>query len=371
VMGHVGKKRAADEITVAADIADARYLGERPFYVPRNVDKRGRINSVCHFNFDRGDHVRSLFRFARGMPLGEEVTYWLEVHCANCNGEDGIDKKPLSERIDWVATNHSLIQNIANDPDGTFEKWRGVDSPFCFVAACRELAAAWKDPNNFETHLPIGFDGSCNGLQHLAYLARDPKTAYLVNIGPNPDSGIFEHEPQDVYQSIVAKVIELLNLDDDPWARWWLRRFDELGTKKTRKLIKTPAMTYAYSATQGGMRDQIKDVYDGYGSNQPADDQSRPKGRRDGCSYLAGKVIQACKSLLKAPTEVMKYIRDLTKHRLERGLFLEWTTPSGFPVSNRYQEPNIEIVPIYRSGIRVVRHNIADGYKYKIIKRKH
>jgi DNA-directed RNA polymerase len=303
------------------------------------------------------------------MPLDrEEGTFWLEVHCANCNGEDGIDKKPWNDRIDWVARNRSLIQDIANDPDGTFDKWRDVDSPFCFVAACRELAAAWKDPNNFETHLPIGFDGSCNGLQHLALIARDPETAYMVNIGPNPDTGIWPHEPQDVYASIIAKVIELLNADDEPWARWWLRRFDELGAKKTRKLIKTPAMTYAYSATQGGMRDQIKDVYDG--SNQPAFDESRPRGKRDGCSYLAGKVIQACASLLKAPTEVMNYIRMLTKHRMDRGLFLEWMTPSEFPVSNRYQEPKFETVAIYRSGVRVVRHKFADGNKYKIIKQK-
>jgi DNA-directed RNA polymerase, mitochondrial len=367
VMGRAGDKREAGEMTVAADVGDARYIGDRPFYIPRNCDKRGRINSICHFNFDRGDHVRSLFRFARGMNLDrEEGTFWLEVHCANCHGET--DKRSWRERINWVAKNRHFIERVAADPEGTFELWRHTDSPFCFVAACRELAAAWSDLENFETHLPIGFDGSCNGLQHLALIARDPKTAYMVNVGPNPADGRWPNAPQDVYASVIAETARLLEADDEHWARWWLRRFDELGDKKTRKLIKTPAMTYAYSATQGGMRDQIKEVYKDFGS--PPYDKALPEGRRDGCSYLAGKIIEACRELLQEPTKVMEYIRHLAQHRMDRGLFLEWTTPGGFPVSNRYQKSRELTVNIMRSGVRLARHDIADGVWHKIKKQK-
>jgi hypothetical protein len=60
VMDHTGDQREADERTVIADVGDAKYIGDRSFYIPRNCDKRDRINSVCHFSFDRGDHVRSL-----------------------------------------------------------------------------------------------------------------------------------------------------------------------------------------------------------------------------------------------------------------------------------------------------------------------
>jgi DNA-directed RNA polymerase len=372
VMGHDGAKRDADEMTVAADAGDARYIGDRRFYIPRNCDKRGRINSVCHFNFDRGDHVRSLFRFARGMNLDrEEGTFWLEVHCANCNGEGGIDKRPWRERINWVVRNRHFIERIADDPDGTFEQWKDVDSPFCFVAACRELVTAWKDPENFETHFPIGFDGSCNGLQHLALMARDPKTAYLVNVGPNPADGKWPNEPQDVYASVIATTIRLLEADDEHWARWWLRHFNELGDKKTRKLIKTPAMTYAYSATQGGMRDQILEVYRNLpGVTDYPCDKTRLEGKWDGCSYLAGKIIEACRELLPGPTEAMECIRQLAEHRMDRGLFLEWTSPSSFPVSNRYQKSRTKTVNIMRSGVRLMRHNIADGVWHKIMKRK-
>jgi DNA-directed RNA polymerase len=362
VMGHVYQQRWDDERTIADDIRTAKYIGERAFYIPRNCDKRGRIYSVCHFNFDRSDHVRSLFRFARGMNLDrEEQTFWLEVHCANCHGET--DKGSWRERINWVARNRQLIEKIAADPEGTFDLWRQTESPFCFVAACRELVAAWDDPENFQTHLPIGFDGSCNGLQHLALIARDPKTGYMVNVYPD-SAGNWPNRPQDVYADVIAATIRLLEADDEQWARWWLRRFKDLGEKKARKLIKTPAMTYAYSATQGGMADQIRDVYDG--SNQPAYDGARPAGRRDGCYYLAGKIIEACREVLQEPTGVMEYIQHLARLRA----VLEWTTPSGFPVLNRYHEPKEpETINLKTYGVRV-RHDIAIAFKDEIWRAK-
>jgi DNA-directed RNA polymerase len=374
VMGRIGQQRRDDEWQVADDIRTAKYIGDRLFYIDRNVDKRGRINSVPHFNFDnRGDHVRSMLRFARGMELDRaEGTQWLEVHCANCNGENGIDKRPWDERINWVARNRELIQKIADDPEGTFELWRGVDSPFCFVAACRELAAAWKDPENFETHLPIGFDGSCNGLQHLALIARDPETAFMVNVGPHPETGVWPRDPQDVYGLVVAETKKLLLADTNPWASWWISRFKDLGDKDTRKLIKTPAMTFAYSVTQGGMRDHIAEVYRTLrcANSHSHYDSSQPEGARDGCSYLAGKIIEACRGLLKEPTRVMEYVQQLAEHRISRGLFLEWVNQSDFPVLHRYHRPKeSETINLKTYGVRV-RHNLVLAFEDAIWREK-
>src|SRR5262249_37912688 len=69
LMGNEGVRRKADEITVAADVADAKWCGERPFWNDYNCDFRGRVYSLQHLNFARADHVRSLFRFANGMRL--------------------------------------------------------------------------------------------------------------------------------------------------------------------------------------------------------------------------------------------------------------------------------------------------------------
>jgi hypothetical protein len=179
----------ANERTVKDDVRVAKKLDGKTFWLDYNCDFRGRVYAVQHFNYMRGDHVRSLFKFANGIPLTENGLAWLEVHCANCEGST--DKESYGERQKWVAKNKDKILKIAADPDGTFDDfciggqpangWREVDKPFAYVAACRELKAAWEDQKGFKSHLPIPLDGSCNGIQHLACLKQDADAAKLVN----------------------------------------------------------------------------------------------------------------------------------------------------------------------------------------------
>src|SRR5262249_59723066 len=93
-VGKVGKKKV-NEFLVAQDIATAKYIGAETFYVPMNCDKRGRVYGVPHFNFAREDHVRSLFRFAHGMPIGQEGDEtWIMIHVPNCADLDGLSTHP-------------------------------------------------------------------------------------------------------------------------------------------------------------------------------------------------------------------------------------------------------------------------------------
>jgi DNA-directed RNA polymerase len=287
------------------------------------------------------------------MKLDANSIKWLEIHCANCEGSK--DKESREERIKWVNLHRHDIQQIARDPEGTFDKgvldgkgWKEADSPFCFVAACRELAAAWSDPN-FETHLPIGFDGSANGLQHLSLLIGELKSAGMVNL-----LGAFDPNdtPRDVYAILIARAVELIEADDCDYAHWWRECFELLSPKQKRKLLKQPIMTFAYSVTLKGATDQIAEVYESFRKNAKP-----PKGA---FRYLAKKVREACKEQLRGPKTVMDYIQDVAKHCAKEGRFLEWTSPSGFPVSNRYQKPNIVTVTCFCDGVRV-EHNIADG----------
>jgi DNA-directed RNA polymerase len=222
------------------------------------------------------------------------------------------------------------------------------DAPFCFVAACCELVAAWNDPKNFETHVPVGFDGSANGLQHLALLIHDHFAAEMVNLGHYND----DDEPRDVYSIVIAKVRELLKTDDHKLARWWDLRLDILGAKQQRSVLKQPVMTYSYSVTPAGATDQIVAAFAKLRqSGWP------PQG---GFRFLAERVLEACALLLPGPTEVMTYIRSLAQHCLNQGGFLTWTSPTGFPVHNSYLKSREITVNIKRGSLRV-RHNIADG----------
>jgi DNA-directed RNA polymerase len=65
----------------------------------------------------------------------------------------------------------------------------------------------------------------------------------------------------------------------------------------------------------------------------------------------------------------MNYVKDIAKHRAKQGRFLEWKSPSGFPVENRYQKPN-NIRVECRSGSVRITHKIADGVTDKINKKK-
>jgi DNA-directed RNA polymerase len=353
LMDHEGKQRALDEQQVKADLRIARWIGDRGFYIGYNCDRRGRLSPLQTFNYHRQDHVRSLFRFARGQQLGlgdvfrvqaDKETFgveaiikdvdWLEIHVANTEGKT--DKESWPDRQRWVAKHRDDIVRVAADPVGTFDLWRNADKPFAFVAACRELAQAWDNPR-FETHLPIGFDGSCNALQHLALLCLDLDVGRKVNL-------VETKAPQDIYAEIIAHVRSELENDTDNWAAWWLDTFAQLGAKKVRKLLKTPAMTFAYGSVRKGKAEQICDEF-GTALEWKA------------AWYLAHQIETACDRLLPGPTLVMDYIRNVARWCHKRKQFLKWTSPTGFPVFNSYYESEGQTINLLQGGQRV-RHDI-------------
>jgi DNA-directed RNA polymerase len=361
LMGHDGKKLKADRKTVKADLRHARWCGNGAVYLDYNCDKRGRVLAVQQLNYAREDHVRALFEFDRGEPLsadgvgGVEALQWLEIHAANC-GPGAVDKKPWADRLRWAKEHTDVIERVAADPQGSFDLWRDADKPFAFVAACRELSRARKDPAGFVTHLPIGFDGTCNGIQHLALLSRDEEAARLVNL-------IDSDAPQDIYLAVMWHVRKLLDGEDhrlrtkgneaqDAWCfECWRERLKSLTDKDRRKLFKGPVMTFPYSATLAGMTDEIAETYRGLiDGNEPW-----PAAR-----FLAKAVRLACQDKLPGPVRIMKYVRDLALHRFKQGKFLEWRNPTGFPFANVYQEPQIVDIDLGSRGVRS-RYTVADG----------
>lgn len=354
LLGNTERRRKADEIRIAADIADARWIGDRTFWNDYSCDRRGRIYSLQHLGFGREDHVRSMFRFANGMPLGDP--YWLQNHVAKCHGET--EKEPEAARIRWVEDHKQDIIAIANDPVGAFDLWAKAESPFAYLAACRELAAAYKDPN-FVTHLPIGFDGSANGLQHLALLKGDVVAASKVNLMPSEylsdDDSVW-----DVYAEMIDKALERINVDDCSHACWWRSRFynNHFSAKDRRKLLKTPILAYGYCVTLRGATRQISDVY-------YKELKQKVKPPEGAFRYLAETVLDVCVDELPGPTAVMEYIKKCAERRAKSDRFLEWQSPSGFPVENRYQEAEFKRINC-KSGKKRTTHKIAIGVTDKI-----
>ena len=166
--------RVARDITIAKD-----RIGNARFFTPLSCDFRGRVYGIPDFNYQREDHVRALFQFDEGLPIGDEGLQWLMVHVATRGnfkcGDTRTSKLPFRDRIAWAENHLDDIERTARDPAATLDWWRDADAPFSFVAGCIELASAWRrdDPSRHVTQLPVSFDGSCSGIQHLAMLMRD------------------------------------------------------------------------------------------------------------------------------------------------------------------------------------------------------
>jgi Autographiviridae RNA polymerase len=328
------------------DIALARKLIGEPFWIPYNIDFRGRLNALPHFLIGREDRVRCLFQFWNGQPIGNSG-YWLEIVVANAAGRKGTWR----ERHDWVAVpdNRDLIRRVAADPFETVEHWKDFSDPFQFVAACRELVAAENDPN-FVTRLPVFLDGTSNGIQHLGCMTRDEHSGKLVNL-------MDLDERYDIYGLMRARVKTKMLAAGDKHAEWWLSPRGNCE-RLTRALFKRPVMTFSYGVTEGGVRTQIIEAYkEEFGLHEP-----HPLH----VNYLAEMIITATKEMLRRPNDVMEYIRGLAELQAERNLPLKWMPPSGLPViNNRCYEPNTKTVELKLKGRRV-EYRVADGRKDKI-----
>jgi Autographiviridae RNA polymerase len=326
------------------DIDLARHLVGRPFWTPYNIDFRGRLNALPHFHIGGEDRVRCLFLFWNGQPVGDSAN-WLEIAVANAAGRKGTWR----ERHDWVFDKRDLIRRVAADPFETVEHWKDFSDPFQFVAASRELVAAQNDPN-FVTRLPVFLDGTSNGIQHLACMTRDEHSGKLVNL-------MDLDERYDIYGVIWARVKLKLQTAGDRYAEWWLSPRGNCE-RLFRALFKPPVMTFSYGVTESGVRAQIVEAYkEEFGLHEP-----HPWH----VDYLAKKIIEANKEILRRPDAIMEFIRGLAELQAWRNLPLKWITPSGLPVSsNRCYEPNTKTVEL-KLHRRRVEYRVADGRKDKI-----
>lgn len=345
-------------LTLERDLATADYLGSKPFWTVLNLDYRGRVYGVPSFNFQRQDYVRSLFLFSEGKPLGKDGLYWLKVHVANTGDFGKVSKRPFDERVKWVDDNLDHIMKAANDPFRRYLNqdpwWLSADKPFMFLAACMELRDAYDakgGPTAYESSLPISFDGSCSGLQHLCAMTR-AEEGILVNLGPT-------EQPQDVYQVVADLVSNRVKQDlDDPRFGFLAERAMAYGIN--RGLVKRNVMTYSYSSKKFGMaQQQLEDTMKPLEYKVLAGElKEHPFGADNGYSasrYLASVVYDAIEAVVSKPAEAMRFLQQIARTLAHEGKPLIWHTPLGFPVVLRYPVENIKRLSLwlYDKGVKV------------------
>ena len=297
------------------------------FYLPWSFDYRGRAYPIPAFLTPQcTDFGKSLIRFSDESFANEYADEWLAFQVATTYG---LDKAPIHERMDWVSHNQQLIKAIANDPIGRMSDWEAADEPWQFLAACEEYTAVCIDHTRQTTGLMVAIDATCSGLQILAGLARDASTASLVNVLPSD-------RPQDAYKVIAEEA-----LPNVP---------DSVKPHMDRKVTKRTVMTVPYNAKPHSNRGYIRDALKEKGVEIDKDD----------LTATVKAVRDAMDKVVPGPMRVMKWIEDEVAAAFKRGCDeLQWSTPSGFVVTQRLMKPKIKRLTLQLLG--KVDINIAEG----------
>ena len=275
------------------------------FFIPWSFDYRGRVYPIPAFLTPQDtDFGKSLLRFADESFMTPYAEEWLAFQVATTYG---LDKAPMHERMQWVQENDDIITAVATDPLRNISVWEGAEEPWQFLAACDEYYHCVIHCDRNYTGLPVAVDATCSGLQILAGLCRDARTASLVNVLPGS-------EPQDAYKAVAERARAATPANVKPYMN--------------RKTVKRVVMTVPYNAKPRSNRGYIREALleQGY---EPTPDE---------LTDTVNAVRSAMDEIVPGPMKVMKWIEKEVAKAIRRGdTELQWVTPSGFVV---YQKLN-------------------------------
>ncbi|XP_030878267.1 DNA-directed RNA polymerase, mitochondrial isoform X6 [Leptonychotes weddellii] len=299
----------------------AQHLRHRVFWLPHNMDFRGRTYPCPpHFNHLGSDLARALLEFAQGRPLGPHGLDWLKIHLVNLTGLK--KHEPLQARLVFADEVMEDILDSADRPMTGRKWWMEVDEPWQALACCMEIARAVRapDPAAYVSHFPVHQDGSCNGLQHYAALGRDSVGAASVNLLPSD-------LPQDVYSGVAAQV-EVFRRQD---AERGVRVAQVLEGFISRKVVKQTVMTVVYGVTRYGGRLQIEKRLREL-SNFPQEFVW------EASHYLVRQVFNSLQEMFSGTRAIQHWLTESARLIAHTGSAVEWVTPLGIPIIQPYHQ---------------------------------
>ncbi|NBK20397.1 MAG: DNA-dependent RNA polymerase [Spirochaetia bacterium] len=379
------KARVSRRLSCELTIEQANKFSKFPaIWFPYNMDWRGRVYAMPQFNPQGDDMTKGLLTLAQGKPVGADGIYWLMIHTANCAG---VDKVSFEARVQWVNENKANIIASAQAPlDCTW--WAEQDSPFCFLAACFEMAGCWEHGESWVSSLPIAFDGSCSGIQHFSAMLRDEIGGAAVNLTNNPDGSV-----SDIYGIVAAKVNETLcahavSGDENHVEALVDKKTGEITEKLilgsrvlaeqwlaygvTRKVTKRSVMTLAYGSKEFGFRDQLlEDIIN------PAIDAGKEMfvAPQQAAGYMAKLIWEAVTVTVVKAVEAMKWLQSASKLLaaevkdkksgtvVKERMPTTWVTTDGFPVFQEYRKPDQKRLKLLFLGQFHVQPTINVGQK--------
>nr|QWO71443.1 RNA polymerase [Termitomyces sp. T8] len=180
----------------------------------------------------------------------KDIDYF-KLYLANTFGKDKLTR---INKLNWVNKNIDLIINEYENDLDTFKNNYLLNSkePFQFLSCIITYINYIKYKK--EIKLPILFDASCSGVQHLSALTTDKKIAQLVNL-LNNDS------PSDFYQYCIDEFIKVIySIPDNGKLIELKQKF--LKLKITRKWLKNSIMTIPYNVTNIGIVEKLEKKFE-------------------------------------------------------------------------------------------------------------
>lgn len=300
-----------------------KFKDERAIHFVYFADFRGRMYAQTTGISPQGsDMQKALLRFADGHPITtDEQREWFLINGAN---RFGVDKVSMADRVQWVKDNHEHIMSFARDPI-RFNAWREADKPFQFLA----WAFEYYDFNTFgplfRTHIPVGMDGSCNGLQNFSAMLRDEVGGAAVNLVP-------ADLPKDIYANVAVVTMEKLRrapADPDGFRDLWIQHI------VNRSLVKRSVMTLPYGSTRFSCADFIKDDYLRMGKAPEFKKEQYGKA----AAWLSKFVWDSIGDVVIKARAAMDWLQVCSGKIIKADAeYISWVTPSGFPVSQVYQK---------------------------------
>jgi len=314
------------------------FINRKRFFIPWNYDWRGRCYPIpTYLTVQDTDFGKSLLNFADAAEVTEESKKWIEFQVATTYG---LDKATISERLEWARNNHALITRIATDPIGNLSEWEGVEEPWQFVSACDEMYHCIIKGDRKTTRLMIAIDATASGIQILSGLCKDKQAAMLCNVLPSD-------EPVDAYKIVAEESKPQIPVVLHP--HW------------DRKCTKRTVMTIPYNAKPFSNRTYIKDALKEKGVEITKDDLTQ----------TVTAVRDAMEIVIPGPMALMRWIEKEVSKTIRRGVEkVQWVTPSGFVVSQRYMKKEVVEIKMKLLGRCEIRVATDDSNEVDILGHK-
>ena len=327
-------------------LATAERFKGRPLWFVYTADYRGRFYASARGISPQGNDLsKALLEFdGPGWAITDhEAMDWFLIAGANRWGEDKI---PLEDRRKWSLQNADLICRIAQDPISNRD-WCQADAPFGFLAWAFEFAELRANPQTFRTRIPLGQDGSCNGIQHYSGMLRDPVGGAAVNLLPDTDQ-------HDIYGDVAgATAVHVRRgLEDDPlneMARRWAEH------ALSRGLVKRSVMTLPYGSTRFSSAEFILKEY--LAKKQAPEFDKREYNAA--ATWLSWRVWDGIGDVVHLAREAMEWLQNASDALTgpidgKIPMSLDWRSPSGFRVRQTYPAKTVLRVRSRISGDRRV-----------------